>query len=135
MSNDDLGALHVRYGQLLGQLSSLNGKLSEVVDSNNELSRAVWSQHAQLATMDQRCVDRGRRLVAVEDWVEHKDDEVTATGRHDITRLEKQLAAMQRDKAERRRHWVRYGIAAVVGVGTSVLVVWLGSMAAGCSVL
>jgi len=117
---DDITKQH--YARQLGELS--------VIRRHSEFQTKTLQEHGQLlAGLNQRCQDRGRRLCALEDWCESKDDLVTATGRHDITRLEAQLDEMKAKKAARVR-WIAGIVGTVIAGG---ILAWATAVFAGCT--
>ena len=132
MTEQDLDNLHFRYGQVLQHLSATNSRLADNTAATNASTQAVWAVEAKMAGLSQCVTDLSRRVDGVEEWQRGKDDLVTATGRHDITELRRQLAAREAANADRRRHWVRYGVATAIGLATSAGLLWLGLALGGC---
>ena len=132
MTEQDLDNLHFRYGQVLQHLSATNSRLADNTVATNASTQAVWAVEAKMAGLSQCVTDLSRRVDGVEEWQRAKSDEVTATGRHDITELRRQLKEREAARTLKRSKLVAWAAGIAGTVVAAGILGWAGAVFSGC---
>ena len=114
------------------QLSAIIRGQADVLGKVSNVEQLTWETRTDVAALVQRVGDHDRRIGINDAWRADKDNEVTATGRHNIEALQRQLA--ERDAAVKaRRSMVIKWAAGILGtVAAGSILAWATAVFAGC---
>jgi len=126
-------ATRQHHASQTAQLSTIIRGNADVLTKLGGVEQLAWETRTDVAALVQRVGDHDRRLGITESRQAARDDETTATGRHNIEKLQAELAERKRVKAERRRHYVRAGWAAAIALALTGISGGIALAFSGCS--
>lgn len=113
------------YAQALSDLSVIRQSQLDAAENIGHLSASV-------ARIEERGIWQERRIGALEVWQQKTTDEAADTGQHDIIELKRQLSDRDKQKVDRRRHYIRLVAAAIVGATVTAIAAAVSALG-GCS--